>query len=142
MAAFFAADQVARIEWIIKYLAGNREVPLDEKSAHEISLLMGPGYQLELLSWLKDRPYTLLIAIAAAVGSHANLISEDQQDIATWCLKYLDGNWEKPLPAEVIHELSKLAYSFGVSQTNFAEAMRDAPFSTLLKAILVMNVSP
>ena len=54
-------------------------------------------------------------------------------------IDYMAGEYEKPLDDRVAHDLSTLHAAFGYpSQITYLEALRDAPFSTLLKSLLAV----
>lgn len=52
-------------------------------------------------------------------------------------IDYQAGEYEKPLDGTVVDRLAPLHTKFGfTSEIVFREGLRDAPFSTLLKALL------
>lgn len=52
-------------------------------------------------------------------------------------IEYMRGEYEKPLDGTVVDRLSPMHAAFGYdSEIVFREDLRDAPFSTLLKALL------
>lgn len=69
MAAFLTAESVAKIEWILKYLDGNVEKPIDENAVHVLSTMavdMGSS-QIAFKENMLNRPVsTLLGSILAA----------------------------------------------------------------------------
>jgi hypothetical protein len=62
-----------------------------------------------------------------------------QKALVTGLIKYMDGEYEKPLDDRVAHDLSTLHTAFGyTSQITYLDDLRDRPFSTLLKSLLAV----
>lgn len=56
-------------------------------------------------------------------------------------IDYLQGNYEKPLDQRVVQTLLPMAEKFGyvgAGTVGLSDALRDAPFSTLLTALLAV----
>lgn len=69
-------------------------------------------------------------------------LTQTQRDQIQWAIDYLrSGSAEKPLDATVVQVLESMQNTLGyptaqAPQTGIQEALRDAPFSTLLTALL------
>jgi hypothetical protein len=138
MAAFLTDAQVAIVRWVIDYNAGNYEKPLDSKSIEELSKLI-PEASMQIQQAFRDRPLLTTIAVVIWMAEPSGVLSDANMRISEWVLDYITGAPDVPTDATAIHELSKIADSFGYSQMNFKEAMRDAPYTTLLRGLLVLN---
>ena len=66
-------------------------------------------------------------------------LSTAQKAVIEQVIDYQAGNYEKPLDGGVIDRLSPLHAAFGYdSEIVFREGLRDAPYTTLLTALLAV----
>lgn len=69
-------------------------------------------------------------------------LTQEQRDQIQWAIDYMTAaGVEKPLDVNVVQVLERMQETLGfpteqAPQTGIHEALRDAPFSTLLKALL------
>lgn len=76
-------------------------------------------------------------------GLYANYLTTDEKASLQAVVDYLTGNYEKPLDDVSANTISKLHVKFGYSsQIAYLEALRDAPYSTLLNSLLAVAGTP
>lgn len=64
-------------------------------------------------------------------------LTSDQKTLIQGVIDYLSNGYEKPIDQSAADRLSTLWSAFGfATQVAFLEGLRDAPHSTLLKALL------
>jgi len=67
-------------------------------------------------------------------------LTSDQKTLIQGVIDYLTNGYEKPIDQNAADKLSTVHAKFGfTSQVAFLEGLRDAPHSTLLKALLSVS---
>lgn len=141
--------QSARVNWVIGYLeAGSAGRPLDGKAAEELQRVFGNqcgftcGCPGSFMDGLRESPFSTLLTALLCVSGDALSVAQIARIQAV--IDYLvAGSAGLHIDDRSVEELARIfcgACDFvpGCPGT-FQEGMRDAPFSTLLRAILCVN---
>lgn len=74
MAEFLSADLKATLEWVLTYVSGNIEKPLDEKVVDELSkhhVELGYDSELKLREDFRDKPASVFIQAILTLNDNA-----------------------------------------------------------------------
>ncbi len=135
------ADLQSAIDLMVKGTA--RETPLADDVIERINVFvsrLAPESTGIFKEIARDRPVSLMIALVEECGWNILTASESRQLFSGYELMLKGTAYETPFALDVIQRLAPVAASTGfLTLGGFHEAIRDRPFSTMLRWALFLG---